>query len=415
MPTSGQLAALVFPTPVVPQVRANRAIDRRDTPNGATVTVAPWPYIQEGQSVWLRCLGTRADNTAHDLELRTPPTAITAEEARTGLVATLPLTYLDELGDYARLKIVFKASLDGTDQEVRATVFPEVVFDVPRCVTLVLPTESDANHASVGAPALKTEFGFVALTSADGPTTLTLPGSARLLNVPVKDGSGTSHTLVCSLDRKLWNAEGIPSPTSRFDSATPPIGRSADYPTHLYAGIYAKRNAALPPGRYKGQTTVHLIGWQNPVVRDSIVLTVDFTVDDKRVFIPTLAPEAAPPVALAGPLLPPTIGYDEQTGTVTARVPANAAFLPGDTLYVSWSMVPGGRFIMESNVPLTPEGYLMTIPETNWVSAMRVVGEQAEATVEYEVERQGVRTASAPLRVKLVSTGKSGTRVPKVA
>jgi hypothetical protein len=114
--------------PVVREVRARNALDRRDidVATGATMTIAPWPGIAEGQRIWLRCEGLKTDpvtgkQVPDDLDLFPSPRAIGAAEAVAGLSVSLPLDYVDGLGDYGQLRIVFKAALSGRSDELSAT------------------------------------------------------------------------------------------------------------------------------------------------------------------------------------------------------------------------------------------------------------------------------------------------------
>ncbi|HVI54976.1 MAG TPA: hypothetical protein VM621_07990 [Luteibacter sp.] len=284
LPEAGQLDNPTFPTPVAPQVRANHAIDRRDTLDGATITVAPWAYIQKGQSIWLRCVGIKADGSTHDHDLRLPPAGITEEEARHGLDLSIPPDYLDALGDYAQLRVVLKISLDGSGDESKGTAFPELKLDIPGCRTVTARTSEWAKIEPQLDPSLKSNFGFVATTEDVGPVGLVFELGSWEISIPAVDSAGNAHRVILHAGRWPFPRDGGSSPPRRFGSYRPAKDNVDDRSARLCVRFVSSQNAHLPPGRYVGSAVVQLIGWQIPVVRESIVVQVDVT-----------QPEPAPP------------------------------------------------------------------------------------------------------------------------
>ncbi len=277
LPAADQADTPSFPTPVVPEVRASSALDRRDAVNGATVTVAPWAFIQKDQAVWLRCLGTKADGTVQDLVLRQPPEGITADEFERGLNLTIPLTYLDELGDFAQLRIALKVSLDGSGVESRATTFPELTVDIPRCTEFTVASEKfSSRYFDIGA-ALESDFGFVAISEDVGPVRLVFEMGVWELYIPTVDTSGKA-VRVCLDARRLAFPGGSNGIYRRFGSYRRAIDSKADAYAALRARFLVNQNTHLAPGRYEGSATIHMIGWQKPVVRESVIVKVDVTV-----------------------------------------------------------------------------------------------------------------------------------------
>jgi hypothetical protein len=279
---------LTYPTPIVPEVRGRNALDRRDAAHGATVTVAPWPSIRAGQQLWLRCLGTRADGTSLNRALRGPSAPVTAGEITQGIEATIPLDYLEALGDYAQVKIQCKVSLDGSGASATATAFPELALDIPKCVTLSLAMAATHDewvpHTSPRTPWIPTHAGYVALTSEEGPTNLaSLPSAPTPIGAMiVARGSGTEHVLHLKARRLSQGS------TSYGMNNFVPVGRMSDYvgDTFLRIQCLATDNPALPVGTYDGRLVLQLLGMQVPRVLESIFV-------DIAVSIPPPPPEPA--------------------------------------------------------------------------------------------------------------------------
>jgi hypothetical protein len=284
--------ALTYPAPVVREVRARHAIDRRDVPDGATVTVVPWPSIREGQQVWLRCMGTRADGTSLNRALRSPSTPVTADETTQGIEATIPLDYLEALGDYAQLRVVCKVSLDGTGASSTSTAFPELTLDVPKCVTLSVTTavtdEDWVPHTSPPAPWTRAHAGYLAVSEQEGPTILTqTPPSPTSLQATVVAWDTDVEYAVALKARRLPQGGGSFGMNSFINAKGDPASQA----TYLRIQCLASDNADLPPGRYKGRLVLHLTQTKETRVIESLFIDIDLTVAPS---IPEPLPEPEP-------------------------------------------------------------------------------------------------------------------------
>ncbi|MDQ0011482.1 hypothetical protein J2T07_003692 [Luteibacter jiangsuensis] len=419
IPATDDPGGPVYPAPVIPEVRANLALDRRDAPHGASVTVAPWAYIQKDQRIWLRCLGTKADGSHHDLDLRVPPAGVTDEEVSKGLNVTIPLSYLDELGDYGQMRIVLKASLDGSDTESRAATFPELTVDLPQCSTATVISDAWARREFALEPSLESNFGFVATSSDVGPIELAFEQGSWVLNIPAVDGSGKEHRVILDAGRWPFSRDGGGAPARRIGSYRPSKDGDADKSARFAARYLATQNTHLPPGKYTGKAMIHLIGWQKPTVRESLMVEVEVEVTQDTPLAettaaapaatPPTAPETAQPAARDG-YPPPRIEYDN--GTVYTIIPANPAFVPGDMVNIAWKdELKGGLFMAGNLLDLQPDGLKYKIWAENWAAATRDCAD-TYALVTYTVIHGELRTNSPALRVKLTASGQAGGVVP---
>ncbi|WP_213949312.1 neuraminidase-like domain-containing protein [Luteibacter sp. dw_328] len=289
--------ATVYPTPRALDARGLNAIDRRDVPNGAALTIAPWPSIRNGQRIWLQCLGTRADGTSVPRSLRGSSKPVTLDEVLQGIEATIPHAYLEELGDYAQVRVVFKASLDGSGASSTATMFPELTLDIPKCSTLRVQMDEVSELESLPDPSLPCDYGYVATSAEEGPTSLSLDGTAKFLNVRLVDTNEEKRIVRCRLSRRVFT-EDVHAINTGWDNPSEAKGRDHLNSTRLLAVVRPEHNPNLPFGTYRGLTTVQLMSWAVPGmrarVRESIRLEVNFTYA-----APTtpLAPAPKPPPA----------------------------------------------------------------------------------------------------------------------
>ncbi|WP_213948637.1 neuraminidase-like domain-containing protein [Luteibacter sp. dw_328] len=317
LPTAAQLLISSYPRPCVTPDLVKNALDRRDAPDGAIITVKPWAYIQKGQAIWMRCQGTKADDSREELTLRTPPEVITEQEVKDGVRVTIPLSDLDKLGDFAQLRIVLKVGLSGSDNEADAETFPGLTFDLPRCATLRVRMEEVSEWISYPDPLLSCDYAYVATSAKEGPTSLSLNGTAEYLNVQVVDANGKKQTLRCRLGRRVFIGNGFGEDTA-WDRPSEVTDRDHLSSTTLRAVVRAEHNRKLPFGTYQGHATVQLMGWQVPRVRESIRLEVDAThaAPDTPLAptpkpapspVPTPKPAVAPkPAPVADPKPPPS-------------------------------------------------------------------------------------------------------------
>jgi hypothetical protein len=425
LPTAAQLNLLSYPRPRVTPDLVNNALDRRDAPDGAIITVEPWPYIQKGQAIWMRCLGTKADGSPKDLPLRMPPEVITEQEVKDGVRVTIPLSYLDELGDFAQLRIALKVGLSAGDSEADAETFPGLMFDLPRCSTLRVQMDVVSALLTCNPdPLLSCDYAYVATSAGEGPTSLSLKGTAKLLNVPVVDTNGKERTSRCRLFRRVIAAKGYPVYTA-WDQPLDAPGRDHTSSTSLRAVISAEDNVDLPFGTYRGKTTVQLMGWQVPRVRESIRLEVDATYAapttplaptptpkpaPSPAPVPTPKPDASKPVSgTTPPYVAPTIEFED--GTVYVTIPGNQGFIEGDLGYVAVTdELTKKRVIYDTWRRIPQDGSRFT----SWPGRLKSYAGMLPgniALVTYVVKRGDVETMSAALRIKLTPSDNDPTLI----
>ncbi|WP_448098969.1 hypothetical protein [Luteibacter yeojuensis] len=262
--------------PSVAEVRGRNALDRRDIATGATIAIAAWAGIKEGQRIWLRCEGIRADGSVSDRDLFPSPRTVTSAEVTDGLRAPLPFDYVDDLGDYGQLRVIFKAALDGGADESSAVVFPVLALDIPKCVALsvrpAVTSEEWVLHTSATAPSISTAAGYLALSTDEGPTTLVYdsPSPSRL-RATVADSRGVEHAV-------NLRARRLPDGSRSYgiNSFCTVLGRP--FNTYFRIQYLPSDNPDLPTGAHKGRLVLQLTGKHLPRVIESIFVDIDITV-----------------------------------------------------------------------------------------------------------------------------------------
>ncbi|NWD52103.1 hypothetical protein [Pseudomonas gingeri] len=122
-----------LPVPQVAQAREG-VLDIRTFAGDAECTVAPWPFIQAGQKVWLQAVGSRRDGSLFEIVLMQGE-AITDSEVLEGLNRPLLREDLEQLADLSLLMITCK--IDHGQGEAIALEPLELTMYVP--VRLDLP------------------------------------------------------------------------------------------------------------------------------------------------------------------------------------------------------------------------------------------------------------------------------------
>ncbi|CAK9888901.1 MULTISPECIES: hypothetical protein [Pseudomonas] len=92
-------------------------------PDDIAVLVVPWPGIEEGQKVWLRCLGHDPDGEPvqwHVCEAE----PVSRQQVQFGLRLFIDRAQLEALGHESALSLILAVSFDGADDESAATEFP---------------------------------------------------------------------------------------------------------------------------------------------------------------------------------------------------------------------------------------------------------------------------------------------------
>ena len=118
-------------------------LDLNTAKGNATVLVEPWPFIQAGQTFWLRLHGLLDDGTAYSERLPAPYT-VQAGEVTSGVRRTVARSVLLRLENASRLRVELKVNLAGAEAEASATLFPEGEV-VMTTVKLDLPAPVVAN------------------------------------------------------------------------------------------------------------------------------------------------------------------------------------------------------------------------------------------------------------------------------
>jgi hypothetical protein len=275
-PESIENTTELLPCPWVNEVRGRHALDRRDIAAGATIVLVAWAGIKEGQRIWLRCGGVRADGTLSDRDLFPSPRTVTAAEVKEGLRVLLPFDYVDDLGDYGQLRVVFKATLDGGTDESSATAFPVLTLDIPKCVALsVKPAATSEDwvlHTSPAVPSISTGAGYLAMSAWEGPTMLgNNAPSPSWLRTTVLDSRGVEHT-VSLRARRLPDGSKSTAINTYWTISGRPLN------TYFRIQYLASDNPELPTGTYKGGLFLQLTGKDVPRVIESIFVEVAITV-----------------------------------------------------------------------------------------------------------------------------------------
>lgn len=169
------------------------------TLTGATVRIDSWPLIAQGQYVWLRLKGHKADGSAHNLTLWQAPGSRVSQDWVDKGYARNPdsriLNYLRELGNDTQLDIEFKATLNQSVEEGQAITFPLRTYTV-KAVEWLTPTLTDIGDSKgtvVGGTTVETSV-TVTGTGNSGEQIQLKDGTANIgtpVNIP---GTGTTWT-----------------------------------------------------------------------------------------------------------------------------------------------------------------------------------------------------------------------------
>ncbi|WP_426236625.1 hypothetical protein [Pseudomonas sp. TWP3-2] len=147
--TSKPLLLNILPLPVtalippkILEADANNVLDVTALgASNATIHALLFTLIEDYQPCWLSVEGKKSDGTAHKLDLwkglpwRVNPTWLT----QGFWPQALANTFLKQLGDGTQLTIKFKVSMNKSNVEATALVFPDRVYKI-RAVALVVPT-----------------------------------------------------------------------------------------------------------------------------------------------------------------------------------------------------------------------------------------------------------------------------------
>lgn len=111
-----------LPAPVLPQAPTG-ILDLQVVSGHPTVTVAYWPFINEGQHVWLRVWGGLADGSSYPINVATG-SLVTEADVNRGLVKAIDRSELLKLKNDSGLTIELKIGFDRTADESKAVECP---------------------------------------------------------------------------------------------------------------------------------------------------------------------------------------------------------------------------------------------------------------------------------------------------
>ncbi|CAH0288417.1 MULTISPECIES: hypothetical protein [Pseudomonas] len=216
--------------PKIVEVDANNVLDLMALgTKDATLHGLLWTLIEAGQQVRMRLEGKKADGTAHNLQVWSGGTSkVNATWVSQGFWPyTLANSYLKLLGHGSTLTIKFKASLDKSNVEATAVVFPDRTYTI-KSVELVVPTLSNVTDAG------NKEVPEGGLTAS---ITLKLKGTAsKGQPVEIFDGSGPSAvskgTATANATTGIWeHTITVPEGGRRL------YAQSRYHPTPVYSNV----------------------------------------------------------------------------------------------------------------------------------------------------------------------------------
>lgn len=133
-------------SPIILEADASNVLDINALGSkNATIHALLWTLIEEGQPCWMSVEGKKADGSAHNLSLWSGlPARVTVTWLKRGYwPQTLDNNYLKALAHGSSLTIKFKASLDKSNVEATAQVFPDQVYTI-KSIELPAPTIIEA-------------------------------------------------------------------------------------------------------------------------------------------------------------------------------------------------------------------------------------------------------------------------------
>ncbi|NII54130.1 Ig-like domain-containing protein [Luteibacter sp. SG786] len=154
-----------LPTPVIPQASGGK-VDLGTFTGNAAVTVAPWPLIAVGQSVWLEVRGIAGGQTT-TIWLRTA-SPVTSGEVTAGLDVALARTDLEALDDNSTMTVVASVGFVAFSEEPDV-LFPQRQYTLAK-VPAIVPNITGVRDSDGNA---------VANGGSTTDTTLTLSGTAQ--------------------------------------------------------------------------------------------------------------------------------------------------------------------------------------------------------------------------------------------
>ncbi|MBP5946795.1 MULTISPECIES: hypothetical protein [unclassified Pseudomonas] len=183
-----------LPTPAIDGA-AGDELDVNALNEQARTRVPGWPFIAEGQTLWLRYFGTEEDGSTFTHETYVA-TTIPADGVPEGVLPRAPVAELRKLKDGSSLRIEFKVGFEGNSDESTAVVFPvrtytvNAVQDIKPQITSVKGSPSGIEIVSGG-------------TTVE--TAVTLTGSAaKGQKVDVLDGTTSKGQPIADGTTGIW-------------------------------------------------------------------------------------------------------------------------------------------------------------------------------------------------------------------
>lgn len=206
----------VLIAPIIVEANDNNVIDVTALGSkDATLHGKSWPLIDAGQQVFLDLEGTKADGSAHNLRFWSGGThKVNATWVAEGFwPKPILLKYLKELGTGTTLTLKFKASLDKSNSEANAVVFPLRRYTI-NAVADVVPVISSVKGLPSGAD--------ISNGGSTSETTVELVGSGAAGQiVEIYDGTALlGQATVDANGQWRWQALDLAEGEHRFTAKT---------------------------------------------------------------------------------------------------------------------------------------------------------------------------------------------------
>ncbi|VVO11047.1 hypothetical protein PS718_03436 [Pseudomonas fluorescens] len=165
-----------LPTPAIDGAVGNE-LDVNELEDQARTRVTGWPFIAQGQTLWLRYFGTKEDGSPFSHETYAG-TVIPADGVPGGLLPLAPVDGLRELEDGSELQVEFKVGFTGSLNEQDVVTFPSrryTIMATPKLMIDTYPMILDGHQVTLDDPLRKIQryadpIGTVERRQAQGGT-----------------------------------------------------------------------------------------------------------------------------------------------------------------------------------------------------------------------------------------------------
>jgi hypothetical protein len=174
-------------------------LDLENVSSGGNIRVNIWPLIAVGQYPWLRLEGNKAEGTAHNLTLWTPANADVSQVwlDQGYYPKAVGYDYLKELGNGTRLRLIFKAGMNGSREEADAIAFPVRTYTVkanlPAPTVVQAPTGELNPMSALNGASVKVSYPGM---TSDDIIGLSWAGNNSLVPQRYGNTSGTLYIVV---------------------------------------------------------------------------------------------------------------------------------------------------------------------------------------------------------------------------